>query len=102
MSSDGTIPCISVQPEYVVSSHEWSMLAASLACFYLILLLCSYPFVRVHTPVPFFFLFLILAFPPGFFVLFVYLCILRLGLLSTWWYIDAPGAAENAVQIQVS
>lgn len=94
-------PCITMEGDYAMSSHQITMVLTTFISLYFILLICTFPFVRFHTPVPLFFLFLIILFPPSFLFLISYLLILRLGLLTTWWYIASSSTTTQATEVEV-
>lgn len=100
MSSEN--PCVVMQSDEILSSHQLSMIFTSAISVYFILIICTFPFVRVHTPVPILFLYLILLFPPSFLILVTYILILRLGFMTTWWYISSQEAeVTEATDVQV-
>lgn len=66
--------------------------------FYTLLALLTWPYVRFRTGIPFFFLFLIILFPPSFLVLLFSLLLLRFGCLATAWYVVEAEQLERQVQ----
>ena len=86
-----TLSCVSAQDETNDDENAvvifWSSFVFILFFMYIVIAVSSFPFVRFRTGIPVLFLLLIIAFPPSFFFLFTYLLILRIGWMSTWWYI---------------
>ena len=65
----------------------WMSTAMFFVVMYFLIVLSSYPFVQYRTGVPLLFIVLIIVFPPSFLFLLTYLLILRLGYLSTVWFV---------------
>ena len=78
----------------------WSSFAFILFFMYIVIAVSSFPFMRFRTGIPVIFLLLIIAFPPSFFFLFTYLLLLRIGWMTTWWYVvQTQPMSENTVEI---
>ena len=95
--SDGSSTTLQVQTVWL-----WSSSVLFFFLLYFVVVLSSYPFVRYRTGIPLLFLVLIIVFPPSFFFLLAYLAILRLGYLSTLWYVLEEREAQEREERRVA
>ena len=86
---DSSATATTTPSRVIVYSNTWFWMSTAVffVFFYTIAVLASYPFMRYRTGIPVLFLFLIILFPPSFFFLLAYLLILRLGYLTTVWFV---------------